>query len=105
MVECLTLDKGAVGLSLSRGIILFPYARNVILYLVLLQPRKRPDMAENFLTGMGGSRGGRQGVQTPQKDHKKGFLINTGPNLLKNRKATWPEFNVRPSSGRQRNAI
>ena len=58
MVECLTSDKGAVGLSLSRGTILFPYARHVILYLVLVQPRQRPDMAENFLTGMGGSRGG-----------------------------------------------
>ena len=73
MVECLTLDKGAVGLSLSGGTILFPCARHVILYLVLVQPRKRRDMTENFLTGMGGSRGGGgQGVQTPPlKDHKK----------------------------------
>ena len=55
MVECLTSDKGAVGLSLT---ILFPYARHAILYLVLVQPRKRPDMAEDFLNGMGGSRGG-----------------------------------------------
>ena len=64
-------------------------------------------MAENFLTGMGGSRGGggRQGVRTPLKDHKKGFLGNIGPDPLENRKATRPEFNVRPSSGRQRNAI
>ena len=45
-------------MSLSGGTILFTYARHVILYLVLVEPRKRPDMAENFLTGMGGSRGG-----------------------------------------------
>ena len=81
-------------------------ARHVILYLVLIQPRKRPDMAENFLTGMGGFRRG-QGVRTPPppKGKKIGFLSNTGPDPLKNRKATRPEFNVRPSSGRQQNAI
>ena len=89
---------------------MFLYARHVILYLVLVQPRKRPDMAENFLpTGMGGSRGGeRKGVRTPppqKKDHKKGFLSNTGLDHLKNRKATRTEFNVRPSSGRQQHAI
>ena len=92
-------------MSLSGGTILCSYARHVILHLVLVQPRKRPDMAENFLTGMGGSRGGRQGVHTPQKYHKKGFLSKTGPDPLKNRKATGPEFNVRPSSGCQQNAI
>ena len=70
-------------MSLSGGTILCPYARHVILHLVLVQPRKRPDMAENFLTGMGGSRGGRQGVHTPQKYHKKGFLSKTGPDPLK----------------------
>ena len=33
-------------------------------------------------------------------DHKKiGLLSNTGPDPLKNRKATRPEFNVRQSSG------
>ena len=40
---------------------MFPYARHFILYFVLVQPRKRPNMAENFLTGMGGSRGGGGG--------------------------------------------
>ena len=70
-------------MSLSGGTILCPYARHVILHLVLVQPRKRPDMAENFLTGVGGSRGGQQGVHTPQKYHKKGFLSNTGPDPLK----------------------
>ena len=61
-----------VGLSLSGGTILFPCARHVILYLVLVQPRKRPDMTENFLTGMGGSGGGGgQGVQTlPERSQK-----------------------------------
>ena len=97
-------------MSLSGDTILFPYARHVILYLVLVQPRKRPDMAENFFTGMGGSRGGggATGVADPPpplKDHKKGFLSNTGPNPLKNRKATRPVFNVKSSSGRQRIAI
>ena len=58
MVKCLTLDKGAVGLNPSGGTILFPCARHVKLYLVLVQSCIRPDMAENFLTCMGGSRGG-----------------------------------------------
>ena len=84
---------------------MFPNARHVILYLVLVQSRKRPDMAENFLTGMGGSRGGVTGGTDLLKEHKKCFLSNTGPDPLKNRKATRPEFNVRPSSGHQRNAI
>ena len=88
---------------------MFPYARHVILYLVLVQPRKRPDMVEHFLTGLGGSRGGGVGVGTggtdPLKDHKKGFLGNIGPAPLENRIATRLEFNVRPSSGRQLNTI
>ena len=42
----------------------------------------------------------------PLKNHKNiGFLYNTGRDLLKNHKATKPEFNVGPSSARQRNAI
>ena len=100
MVECLTLDKGVVRLSLSGGTILFPCARHVIHYVVLVQPRKRPYMTENFLTGLGGSRGGDDrspDAPPPLKDHKIDFHSNTGP--LKNRKATRPEFNVRPSSG------
>ena len=48
---------------------------------------------------------GGKGAQTPLKDHNKiGFLSNTGPDPLKNRKATRLEFNIRPSFGRQRNA-
>ena len=40
------------------------------------------------------------------KNHKnKGFLSNTGPEPLKNHKATKPEFNVGLSSARQRSAI
>ena len=66
-------------------------------------------MAENFLTGIGGSReGGDRGSRPPpppRKITKIGFLSNTGTDPLKNRKATRPEFNVRPSSGRQQNAI
>ena len=42
----------------------------------------------------------------PLKNHEKlGFLSNTVPDPLKNRKATEPEINVGPSSARQRNAI
>ena len=86
---------------------MFPCARHVILYLVLVQPRKRPDMTENFLTGMGGSRGGGAGFldPTPERSQKIGFLSNSGPDPLKNHKGIRPEFNVRPSSGRQRSAI
>ena len=38
----------------------------------------------------------------PQRSQKIGFLSNTGPDPRKNRKATRPKFNVRPSSERQR---
>ena len=48
---------------------------------------------------------GVTGGTDPLKDHKKGFLGIIGPDPLENRKATRPEFNVRPSSGRQRNTI
>ena len=40
----------------------------------------------------------------PLKNHKN-ILSNTGPDPLKNRKATKPTFNVGPSSTSQRNAI
>ena len=40
------------------------------------------------------------------KNHKNiGFLSNTGPDPLKNQKATKQAFNVGPTSARQRNAI
>ena len=54
---------------------------------------------------MGESRGGGRGYRgcgPPLKNHKYiGFLSNTGPNLLKNHKATKPEFNIGQSSARQ----
>ena len=69
---------------------MFPCARHVTLYLVLVKPRKRPNITENFLTGIGGSGGGGQGVLTPPHTHthteisqKIGFLSNTGPDSLK----------------------
>ena len=31
---------------------LCPCARHAMLYIVLVQPRNRPDITENFLTGM-----------------------------------------------------
>ena len=53
-----------------------------------------------------GSRGGTGGPDPPLKNHKNiGFLSNTGPDLLKNHKATKPAFNVWPSSARQRMAF
>ena len=51
-------------------------------------------------------RGGGHGVSTPPENSQKiGFLSCTGPDPLKNHKATKPAFNVGPSSARQRNAI
>ena len=48
---------------------------------------------------------GTGGPDPPLKNHKKGFLSNTGPDPLKNHRATKPAFNVGPSKARQRNAI
>ena len=61
----------------------------------------------NQIMSMSGSRGGWQGVWTPRlKNHKHlGFLRNTGPDPVKNRKTTKPAFNVGPLSACQRNAI
>ena len=45
-----------------------------------------------------------QGVRTAEKSQNIGFFFsNTGPDLLKNHKATRPSFNIWPSSARQRN--
>ena len=52
-----------VGLSFSGGTMLCPCARHVVLYLVLVQPRKRPDMAENFVTGMESINSNYRGLQ------------------------------------------
>ena len=50
---------------------------------------------------------GGQGVQTPPplKNKNIGLLSNTGPDPLKNHKATKPVFNAGPTSARQQNAI
>ena len=52
---------------------------------------------------------GGQGSGPPPRlitNHKSiGFLSNTGPDPLKNHKATKPALNVGPSSARKRNAI
>ena len=56
---------------------------------------------------MGGSRGGRgpSPLPPPLKNHTNvGCLSNTGPDHLKNHKATKPAFNVWPSSAHQRRA-
>ena len=42
----------------------------------------------------------------PMKNHKNiGFFKNTGPDPMKNLKATKSAFSVGPSSARKRNAI
>ena len=50
--------------------------------------------------------GGGRGPDPPLKNHNNiGFLCNTGPEPVRNRKATKPAFNAGPSSARQRNTI
>ena len=46
----------------------------------------------------GGGGGGAGGPDLPEKSQNIGFLSNTGPDPLKNHKATKPELNVGPSS-------
>ena len=67
-------------------------------------------MTINFLTGMavsdgGGGGGGGGGAcgsdPIPERSQKIGFHSKTGPDPLKNRRATRPEFNVSALSGRQ----
>ena len=56
---------------------------------------------------MGGSRGGwGDRVSGPPKKHKNlGFLSNTGPDPLKNHKATKPAFNIGPPAKRHLNGV
>ena len=49
--------------------------------------------------------GGTGGRDPPEKSQYIGFLSNSGPDPLKNYKATKPAFNVGPTSARQQNAI
>ena len=52
VVECLTQDQGARGLSLSGITALCPWARHINPSLELVQPRKtRPNIAARLLTG------------------------------------------------------
>ena len=65
-------------------------------------------MADPEGGGGGGGGGGGQGqvVRSPLKNHKNiGFSSNTGPDPLKNHKATMPAFNVGSSTACQQNAI
>ena len=43
---------------------LCPCARHATLYLVLVQPRKHPDMTENVLTGMSNTSSNHRGPQS-----------------------------------------
>ena len=49
--------------------------------------------------------GGAWVPDPPEKSQKYRVSLQTGPDLLKNHKATKPAFNVGPSSARQRNTI
>ena len=52
MVECLTRDRGAAGLSLTGVTVLCPLARHINPSLALVQPRKiRPFISERLLMG------------------------------------------------------
>ena len=52
MVDCLTRDQWAAGLSLTLVTVLCPCARHINPSLVLVQPRKtRPFIAERLLMG------------------------------------------------------
>ena len=59
------------------------------------------------MRGFRGGTGGPDPPDPPKNNKSIGFLSNTGPDLLKNHKATCtkPAFNVGPASVRQRNAI
>ena len=52
LVECLTRDQGAAGLSLTGVAALCPWAGHINPSLVLVQPRKtRPFITERLLMG------------------------------------------------------
>ena len=63
MVECSTWDRGVDVFSLPRGTILFPCARHVILYLVLVQPRICTEKTEFFWLGCKVSTSNNRGPQ------------------------------------------
>ena len=53
LVECLNRDCGVVGLSLTGGTGLCPWARHFIFCLVMVQLKKTsPGMTKKLLTGM-----------------------------------------------------
>ena len=52
MVEALAQDEGVAGSSLTNFTALHPWARHIILCLVLVQPKKTcPDIIERLLNG------------------------------------------------------
>ena len=53
----------------------------------------------------GGGSGGPDPPPPPEKSQNLGLVSNSGPDLLKNHKATEPAFNVGPSSSSQGDAI
>ena len=58
-----------------------------------MMPIKTLPKYEN-MQPMGGSGGHGEKVLSPEKSQNIGFLSKTGPNQLKNHKATKPAFNV-----------
>ena len=70
------------------------------------QPRRTPVWPTSWADPEVGTGGPDPPPPPPPVNHKNiGFLGNTGPNPLKNHKATNPALNVWPSSARQRKAI
>ena len=71
MVECLTVDRRAPGLSLTGVTALCPLARHINPSLVLVQPRKtRPYIAERLLVGC------KESKQTNKQNHIKRYRLN-----------------------------
>ena len=91
---------------------IYVYKKNCISYLMYLlffyipilcsHKMNRANRYHGRIQRGGGAAGG---PDPPEKSQNIGFPCNTGPDPLKNHKATKPAFNVGPSSARQQNAI
>ena len=74
VVECLTRDRGAVGMSLTSVTVLCPRARHINPSLVLVQPRKtRPCITERLLMGR------KESNQTNKYGRGRGIQLLVSP--------------------------
>ena len=77
VVECLTWDQGAAGLSLNGVTALCPWARHINPSLVLVQPRKtRPYITERLLMGR------KESNQTKANKTSQKWLIFCNENTM-----------------------